>query len=678
MIEVLNRQFSRARGEAGSTRTKVLIGAVIAAVVVAGIIVAANSGNGGDKGKATKPVDLKTDMANMRKAEESFCTKNGHFGTEAELVRGGFIKQESTLTDVVLDSGGTCGAATSKTSQYVLTVKQPTEDSLTVGVNPQSSTADFTGAFTGTPAGVKHNFGMGPTNTNMFETLVRMTPDFGYEPFLAERWDVPASFGGPPNTWRFHLRHGVMFHNGTEMTAADVVYTFNSRIAPNTTLGVTPTSAAAVPGDNYAVDVTLSFDNQRFLEQLTHHQTGAIIANGTVPWASATATPTPVGTGPFKFSSYSQGDQLVVVRNDAYWGEKAKLKTLTFKFIPDTNTRLLALQAGQIDMMFDLPPNSVASVKGTQSLQVEASPPGFNEVIWFNSHRADDPGTPNIREDAMSDMNVTTAPLSDGNRVRKAIAAAIDRTSIISAIYPSGAVTANSFVPAAILGTYASMIKGPTFSQSEANTQLNSAGWTCTGTCGPGNFRTKGGATLTVQLINGYTPTSLRGDSDILVENALKAVGIDVKRTRVSDTQQSTYDAEMLNGTQDLYMERISQNDSNPASPPSSFFDCAGGKVGAGGSCPNSALSSAGYARWFADTTTPFAATLADARAAKTADLARQKTAEAMHYAVDDYVVGVHLGSLNSLFGMKRDVQGFVLHGSLRQVRWASVFRLAP
>jgi len=628
-----------------------------------------------------------TDLDTVRTAEEAYCAQFGTYATEAELVNAGLLSEQSTKTNVLLNSGGTCGTSTGPKSQYLLTVQEPTEDTLTVGVNPQSATADFTGGFTGTPAGVKNNFGMGPTNTNMFETLVRMTPDFSFEPFLAESWEVPGSFGGPANTWRLHLRKGVLFHDGVEMTAADVIYTFNNRIATNTALGVTPTSAAAVAGDSYAVDVTLSYNNQRFLEQLTHHQTGSVLRNGTVPRSSATATPTPVGTGPFKFSSYSQGNELVLNRHDAYWGEKPKLKTLTFRFIADVNTRLLALQGGQIDMMFDLPPTSLASVNATAGLKTAISPPGFNEVMWINSHRLDDGGTATIDESALSADTITTAPLKDGNRVRKAIAAAINRTSIINTIYPSGAVPANSFVPAAVLSPYASMIAGPTFSQAEANSQLNAAGWTCVGTCGPTNFRTKGGKTLTVDLLNGYTPTSLRGDSDILVENALEAVGIDVVRTRLSDAQQSLFDGEMANGTADIYMERISQNDANPASPPSAFFDCAGGTggtsppvgtgVGAGGTCPNSSLSPFGYPKWFADNATPFAATLAQARAATTPDEARRKTAEAMRFAVDDYVVGVHLGSLNSLFGMKSDVQGFLLHGSLRQVRWGSVYRLS-
>ena len=687
MIDIFSRSRHKAQDREGGFTLIELLVVIIILGVLSAVVVFAVTGVG-DKGKnAAQKTDLKT----LQTAEEGYCAKFGRYGTEAELVSAQFLSEASTQSDVILNSGGNCGAKSSSTSQYLLTVQNPTEDSLTVGVNPQSSAADFTGGFTGSPAGVKNNFGMGPTNTNMFENLVRMTPDFHYEPWLAESWDLPGAVpagGGPalgPTTYRFHLRHGVLFHNGTELKADSVIYTFNNRIAPSTSLGVTSTSAAVVAGDAYAVDVTLSFANARFLEQLVHHQTGAIVALNTVPRSGAAATPTPVGTGPFKFSSYSQGNQLVLTRNDAYWGDKAKLKTLTFKFIADSNTRLLALQSGQIDMMFDVPKDSLAAVAATSGLKTAVSPPGFNEAIWFNSHRLPSAGTSN---DAMSDLTVSTPPLTNGNRVRKAVAAAIDRSSILNATYPAGAVTANTFVPAAMLAPYDTMVSGPKFDPAEANTQLNAAGWTCTGTCGPGNLRSKGGVTLTLQLLNGYTPTSLRGDSDILVENSLKAVGIDVARTRLTDVQQSTYDAAMTNGTFDLYMERISQNDANPASPPSNFFDCAGGSggtsapagtgVGAGGVCPNSGLNAigAGYANWTADNVTPFAATLAAARLATDPEVAKQKTAEAMHYAVDDYVVGVHLGALNSLFGMKSDVQGFLLHGSLRQVRWASVYRL--
>ena len=546
MIDTLTRRVHRRRPESGFTLIELLVVIVILGVLSAVVVFAVRGA--GDKAAS---VAQKTDLDTLRTAEEAHCVKFGRYGTEAELVAGGFLSEESAMGDVVLTSGGTCGSSTAATSQYLLTVQQPTDDNLTVGVNPQSSTADFTGGFTGTPAGVKHNFGMGPTNTNIFEGLVRMTPDFGYEPWLAESWDLPGSVpqgGGPAlgsNTYRFHLRQGVLFHNGAELKADSVIYTFNSRIAPNTSLGVTATSAAAVAGDEYAVDVTLSYANRRFLEQLTHHQTGIIMASGTVPLASAAAAPTPVGTGPFKFSpadgsNYSQGNQLVLVRNDAYWGDKAKLKTLTFRFIADSNTRLLALQAGQIDMMYDLPKDSLAAVGATAGLKTAVSPPGFNEVIWINSHRLASAGT---SQDALSDLAVNTPPLTNGNRVRKAVAAAIDRAAILAATYPAGAVTANTFVPAAILAPYDKLVQGPTFDPAQAADQLDAAGWTCTGTCGPGNFRSKAGVTLTLGLLNGYTPTSLRGDSDILVENALEAVGIDVARTRLTDTQQTTYNS---------------------------------------------------------------------------------------------------------------------------------------
>ncbi|MGQ0743827.1 MAG: ABC transporter substrate-binding protein [Acidimicrobiales bacterium] len=685
MIDSFQRRLRRQPAQDGFTLIELLVVIIILGILAAVVVFAV--GGVGDKGQNAA---TNTDLDTIRTAQEVHCAQFGTYATEAELVNAGLLAEQSTITDVVLNRGGKCGASTGAKSQYLLTLQETTEDTLTVGVNPQSSTADFTGGFTGTPAGVKNNFGMGPTNTNMFENLVRMTPDFALEPHLAERWEVPGSFGSVnPNAWRFHLRQGVTFHDGAEMTSADVVYTFNNRIAANSTLGVLAGAATAV--STYVVDVNLSFNNQRFLEQLTHHQTGAVLRNNSVPRSSSSAVPTPVGTGPFKFSSYSQGNELVLVRHDAYWGPSAKLATLTFKFIADVNTRLLALQSGQLDMMFDVPATSLASVNSTAGLKTAISPPGFNEVMWINSHRLDDAGTATVREDALSDLAVTTAPLNNGNRVRKALAAAIDRQSIINTIYPSGAVTANSIVPAAVLDPYASKIAGPTFDQAEAAEQLDAAGWLCPGgvgtTCAGPTYRTKAGATLTVDLLNGYTPTSLRGDSDILVENALEAVGIDVVRTRLNDTQQAAFDTEMSAGTADIYMERISQNDANPASPPSAFFDCGGGSggtsppvgtgVGTGGTCPNSSLSPFGYSKWFADNQTAFASTLAQARAATTNDDARRLTAEAMHFAIDDYVVGIHLGSLNSLFGMKADVQGFLLHGSLRQVRWGSVYRLS-
>ncbi|HET9442984.1 MAG TPA: ABC transporter substrate-binding protein [Acidimicrobiales bacterium] len=635
--------------------------------ILAGVVVFSVRGVD-DKGERAATL---TDRRTVLTAQEAYRARFGTYATEKDLVKEGFLADESTQTDVVFPSPG-------DTSSFILVPQESTDGELVVGV--PSDTFNFGGS---NPAGINSNFGMFPYNTNMFETLVRMTPDFRVDPWLATSWELPgqtppgAETPLGPNTFRFHLRSGVRFHDGSPMTSADVVYSLNTRTASNGGLRFAPSSAVAV--DAATVDITLTGPNNRLVEQLVHPSIKPVFKAGTVP-ASGAANVTAMGTGPFEFASYSQGNQLVVVRNDDYWGDEAKLAKLTFRFFSDSNTRLLALQSGDVDLIYDVPKDSLAAVRATPGLEAAVAPPGANEMIWVNSHRTDDPATPGIREDALSSLAVTTPGMPDGQRVRKAIAAAIDRASVIAATWPQGAVLADTMIPAALLKPYEGTVTGPAFDLGEAAAQLDAAGWRCTGTCGPGNLRTKGGATLTVRLLNGYTPTSLRGDADLLVENALEAVGIDVDRQRLGDTSgdQTIYGEALASGDRDLYMERIAQNDANPTSPPTSFFDCTGGTFNTTPSAGGGNCSAASGLPDYPEAIGPGAAfqtLIAEARAAATPDEARQKTAAAIHEAMDNYVAGIHLASVNWLYGMKSDVQGFVLHGSIRHVRWATVYR---
>jgi peptide/nickel transport system substrate-binding protein len=663
------------RDSAGFTLIELLVVIVILGVL-SGVVVFAVRG-AGDKGASAA---RKTDVDTVRTAEEAYCARFGSYATMDQLVAERFLSEASTQTAVVLGSGGTCGSSTSASSSYLIVPKEPTEDTLIVGTPADSFN------FTGTPAGINSNFGMFPYNTNIFETLIRMTPDFQVEPWLATSWEVPGQTppGAPaplgPLTYRFHLRSGVTFNDGSPMTSADVVYSLNTRTASNAGLKFGTSSAVAV--DPLTVDVTLTAPNNRLIEQLVHPSIKPIFKSGTVPAASPTNVAA-VGTGAFKLQSYRQGIDLVMVRNDGYWGEKARLRQITFKFFSDSNVRLLDLQAGNVDLIYDVPKDALASVAGTSGLKAAVAPPGGNEMIWVNSHRADDPATTGVREDALSSLAVTTPGMPDGLRVRKALAMALDRNAIINATFPQGAVLANTMIPAAILSPYAGTVSGHPFSPSQAASMLDAAGWTCSGTCGPANHRTKGGATLTVKLINGYTPLTLRGDADILVENALEAVGVDVVRLRVTDDNsgQAVYTAALANGDQDLYMERIAQNDANPATPPTSFFDCAGGTFNTTASAGGGNCTAASGLADYPEAIGPgpaFEALIAQARSAATPAAARQKTAEAIHEAMDNYVAGIHLASVNWLYGMKSDVQGFILHGSIRHVRWGTVYRLDP
>src|SRR5215207_3188303 len=201
------------------------------------------------------------------------------------------------------------------------------------------------------------NVGMFPVNGGIYETLVRMTADYQIEPLLATSWEFVA-----PNTWRFKLRQDITFHDGQKFTAEAVKATMN-RVAEagGGTAGVGPDSVKVV--DDSTVEITPARPNQRLLHQIVH-PSYSIIAPGSDPAAK------PVGTGPFKFVEYVKGDRIVVERNADYWGEKAKLSKLTFRFIPDDNSRVLALKAGELQLITNAPRELTSELSGTKGLKV--------------------------------------------------------------------------------------------------------------------------------------------------------------------------------------------------------------------------------------------------------------------------------------------------------------------
>lgn len=193
----------------------------------------------------------------------------------------------------------------------------------------------------GTPAdsfnteGDRANLGMFPINANIFETLVRMTPDFQVEPWLAERWEYQGE-----NTWRFHLRDDVTFHDGQPFTAEAVKFSFD-RLARGggARLAIGPDSTTVI--DQHTVDVTTTEPNLRLVDQLVHPSLGPIIAPG-----SEVGTK-PVGTGPFRFVEYAEGERLIVEGNEDYWAGQPILQEITFRFIPDGNVRWLSSRQGR-------------------------------------------------------------------------------------------------------------------------------------------------------------------------------------------------------------------------------------------------------------------------------------------------------------------------------------------
>ncbi|MBD5133260.1 MAG: ABC transporter substrate-binding protein [Clostridiales bacterium] len=222
----------------------------------------------------------------------------------------------------------------------------PNGNSVTVGIAQDLSNLDPQLAKT---AGIREVL------FNIFEGLVKAGPDGSVRPAVASDYEISED----ATTYTFTLREGVTFHNGETVTIEDVVYSLE-RCAGSENDGKPLVSAFSnvskiEAADDSHVVITLAGPSLEFLNALT----AAIIPKDSGP----TITETMIGTGPFKFASFSPQDSLVMEKYDGYWGEGAKLDKVTFQIVPDANAMVIGLKGGTLDMVVHLPNNLEGDVK---------------------------------------------------------------------------------------------------------------------------------------------------------------------------------------------------------------------------------------------------------------------------------------------------------------------------
>ncbi len=195
---------------------------------------------------------------------------------------------------------------------------------------------------------------------NVYDTLVQPAADLSMEPALAESWDI----SDDNLTWTFHLRPGVKFHNGRELVADDVVYSFNRIINE----GLNGWRFAAVDTitapDDATVVITLTQPSPNLLVSIAGFKGMAIIPKEIVD--DGTIGSHPVGTGPFRFVSQSPDQGIVLEKNPDYWRADEglpKLDGIRFVQIPDANTKVTALKTGEVDWIDSVPPQDIDSLK---------------------------------------------------------------------------------------------------------------------------------------------------------------------------------------------------------------------------------------------------------------------------------------------------------------------------
>jgi peptide/nickel transport system substrate-binding protein len=241
---------------------------------------------------------------------------------------------------------------------------------------------------------------------NVFDTLVEPDENLEMRPALAESWQVSPD----QRTWTFRLRQGVTWHDGTPLTADDVVCSYR-RIIDEQLANVDKFSAVTdvrAP-DPATVAITVKQPTPNLLTNLGGFKGMAIVQRRNVE--SGQIATHPIGTGPFAFAGQKSGDSITLKANPRYWGGAPQVSGVTFRFISEPSTALSALQAGEIDWTDSIPTQRVAQLRDDDSLTLAVTP---SNDYWYLA------------------LNQAREPWSDV-RVRQAIAYGIDREAIVAA-----------------------------------------------------------------------------------------------------------------------------------------------------------------------------------------------------------------------------------------------------
>ena len=282
----------------------------------------------------------------------------------------------------------------------------------------------------------------------IFDALLTRDEHFNVQPGLAEKWEVPDAL-----TYVFHLRHGVTFHDGRPLTSRDVKWTMDSLLERK----VRSTRAATyryVDHVDAPDEFTVVFHlKEPFASLLWNLSEGAI---GIVPYGSLEeVTQKPLGSGPFKFVRAEQDKDVILERNDNYWGEKPRLARVRFTVVPDTTTRALELRKGSADAAINaLTSDIVVALEKNPKLRVERAPGTILSYLSFN-----------MRDPVLRDF-----------RVRQAIACAIDRKPLIEYIWRGFAQPATNLIPAQSWA-YDPNVTGLSYNPEKARQILDAAGY---------------------------------------------------------------------------------------------------------------------------------------------------------------------------------------------------------
>src|SRR5262247_894686 len=268
----------------------------------------------------------------------------------------------------------------------------------------------------------------------------------GYRGVLAESWQMKGT------KLQFNLRKNVRFHDGAPFTSKDVLASFKRILTDKQSLqapNLQNVGEMDAPND-HTVSITLKKADANALEDIN----SLVIMKQAAAEKMGELDNRPIGTGPFKFTSWDRSGLFVIRRNESYWGQAPKIDEVIYKSIQEDAARIAALEAGQADVISNIPPHEVARLKANPRIRIQQVQ-GLRPIFLV--------------------LSPAYKPL-DNVKVRRAITHAIDRERIIKHILEGYAYPLSGLLSPQVFG-YEPSAKAFSYDPEKAKQQLTEAGF---------------------------------------------------------------------------------------------------------------------------------------------------------------------------------------------------------